>query len=124
MPYKITWEEKGMLIKWFGQATAAENIQSNGEIYGDERFDNIKYQIADFLDADLTKFSDKDASVIAILENQASIWNKNLKVAHITKDKEVIRLIKIYEAQMEKSGWQFMIFDNLKEAREWVDSFS
>ncbi len=122
MPYKIVWEEKGVYIKSTGIVIANENLQLNGEIYGNKNFDTIEYQIANFLDADVSAFNDKEISVIARLESSASIWNKKLKVAHVTKDPEFIRLIKVYENQLEKSGWQFMIFDTVEKARKWVNA--
>jgi len=111
-----------MYIKWFGQASAEENINLNGEIYGDKRFDTIEYQIGDFLDVDSVDFSDKEVNVIAKLEMHASVWNKKIKAVHITKDPDLIRKIKLYETQLKGSGWQFMIFDNLEDARKWVSS--
>ena len=93
MPYKISWEEKGMYIKWFGIITAEENIQLNGEIYGNKLFETLEYQIGDFLDAKHAVFSERDIHVIATLEKQASRWNKKLKVAHITKDPEIVKVI-------------------------------
>lgn len=120
MPYTIQWEEKGVYIKSSGQITAKDNLQLNGELYGNKNFDTIEYQISDLLDADLSILNKKDISVISQLDFSASVWNKDLKVAHITKNTELIRLIKIYEERMEKSGWQFMIFDTVEEARKWV----
>ncbi len=120
MPYKIQWEEKGVYVKSFGIVTANENLQLNGEIYGNKKFDTIEYQISDLLDADLSILNDKNISVISQLDFSASAWNKNLKVVHITKNTELIRLIKIYETRMGESGWQFMISDTLEDARKWV----
>lgn len=124
MPYKINWEKNGVYIKWDGIITVEDNIKSNGEMYGKSIFDNIDYQIADFLDADFSYFNEKEASVIGKLELKASTWNKNIKVAHITKNTDVIKLIKNYESQMEDSGWEFMIFDTIEKARIWVNSLS
>jgi len=122
MPYKIQWEEKGVYIKSIGVITAKENVQINGEIYGKKNFDTIEYQISDILDADLSIFNEKDISIISQLDFSASVWNKKLKVAHITKDPELIRLIKQYEKKMGESGWEFMIFDTVEKARKWVNS--
>lgn len=121
MPYKIQWEEKGVYVKSSGIVSAKDNLQLNGELYGNKNFDTIEYQISDLLDADLSIFNEKDISVISQLDFSASVWNKNLKVVHITKNTELIRLIKKYEQKMEKSGWQFMIFDTVDEARKWIN---
>lgn len=122
MPYKIIWEDKGIYIKWFGIISAEENIRLNGEIYGTKLFETIDYQIGDFLDAEYATFSERDIYIIATLEKQASRWNKNLKVAHIANDPEIINAIRSYELNMRESGWEFGLFDNLEDARKWVSA--
>ncbi len=120
MPYKIEWEDSGLMIKWNGKVTASDNIRSNGEMYGDKRFDTLTYQICDFLDAEFTHYTDKEIRIISELELQASNWNKNLKVVHLTKNPVLVKVIKKYEKRMESSGWKFFISDSLEEARKWV----
>lgn len=122
MPYKINWEEEGVYVKWSELTTANENIRLNGEIYGYEKFDTIKYLISDILDSEFPEYTEKEIRIIAKLDAQASIWNKNLKIAHITKKQAFIDLIKSYEDQMHESGWKFMTFDNLEDARKWLSS--
>lgn len=122
MPSKLFWEEKGAYIKWSGLITADENIRVNGEIYGCKNFDTIKYLISDILDAELPDFTDTNLRVIAKLDEQASKWNPNLKIAHVSNNPESVQLIKSYENKMDDSEWTFMVFDNLEDAREWVDS--
>jgi len=120
MPYKISWEERGVYIKWFGIITAEENIRLNGEIYGNKLFETIEYQIGDFIDAEHATFTEREIYVIAKLEIQASRWNKRLMVAHITKDPEIVKAIKSYEYNLRESDWKFGIFDDLEDARKWV----
>ena len=121
MPYNITWEPQGVFIKWFDKCTYKENIEANGMLYGDKRFDSILYQISDILDADTSTFTNQDVTIIAKLEMKATVWNKNMLVAHITKNKELIEQIRLYEAEMKDSNWRFGIFDSLEEARTWIE---
>ena len=121
MPYRITWEERGIYIKWSGIITAEENIRLNGEIYGNKLFEKIDYQIGDLSEATPSVFSERDIQVITTLEKHASRWNKKLMVAHIAHDPELINSIKAYELKLIDTGWKFGIFDNLEEARKWVN---
>lgn len=120
MPHKTYWEEKGMLIEWSGVIEASEIIKSNGAVYGEKRFDEIRYQINHFIDAELANFTEKEVQIISALELQASQWNPNLKMVHITKVPDLIEIIKRYEKRMEDSGWEFLICGTLEEARNWV----
>lgn len=121
MPYKIVWEKEGVYVKWSGLSDAEEAIKLNGEIYGHRYFDTIKYIISDTLDAEIPNYSETDLRVIAKLDEQASKWNPNLKIAHISNNPEFIALINSYENKMDGSGWIFMVFDNLDDARKWVN---
>ncbi|MDZ7743709.1 MAG: hypothetical protein U5Q03_18735 [Bacteroidota bacterium] len=120
MPYNINWEPKGVYIKWSGKITRQENLDVNGIIYGDPRFDLLKYQISDILDSDARALTNTDVKVVASLEARAAIWNKNLLVAHITIDPKLIKQIKMYEEIMKESNWRFGIFDHEKDARQWI----
>ncbi len=122
MPYKVFWEEEGVYVRWSGLSNAEESIKLNGEIYGYKYFDTIKYIISDTLDAEIPNFSEIDLRIIAKLDEQASKWNPDLKIAHISNNPEFVQLIKSYENKMDDSGWTFMVFDNLEDARKWVDS--
>lgn len=104
MSYKISWENEGVYVKWSGKSTAEETIKLNGELYGRRKFDTIKYIISDLIDSEFPDFTELELRVIAKLDAQASVWNKNLKIAHVSKDPEFIALIKSYEVQMDDSG--------------------
>ncbi|MCF8230456.1 MAG: hypothetical protein K9J24_16030 [Bacteroidales bacterium] len=120
MPYKITWETKGVYIKWVGKATREENLEANGKIYGDKRYDSLHYQISDILESDTRELTDRDVKVVACLESRAAIWNKHLLVAHLTRDPKLIDQIRMYEKIMADSNWKFGVFGTLEEAREWI----
>lgn len=121
MPYKIFWEPAGVLIKWYGKTTYQENINANGKLYGDKRFESIKYQISDVQNADTSDFTDNNVKIIAKLESKAVIWNKHLLMAHVTTDESLIRQIKLYEDIMKDSNWKFGIFNTMEEARQWIE---
>jgi hypothetical protein len=47
MPYTTTWEDHGVIWNYSGFLTGNELLHSNLEIFGDERFDDLRYQIVD-----------------------------------------------------------------------------
>jgi len=120
MPYTITWLPEGVVICLNGEITFEENMKFNGELYGDPRFETIKYEIGDY--RGVTKFhvSEKETEVIASLEKHSSRWNSHLKVAHVTTDPKMIDLIRLYEQSMADTMWEFALFSTMEEAEEWV----
>jgi hypothetical protein len=120
MPYTITWMPDGVLIRLSGEITFEENMKFNGEIYGDARFESLRYEIGDF--REVTKFhvSEKETTVIANLERHSARWNSRMKVAHITSDPYMISLIRQYEESMTDTAWDFGLFETMEEAEAWV----
>ena len=48
MPYRIEWKDRGVRWIYTGVVTGQEALDSNYEIYSDERFDELKYELVDF----------------------------------------------------------------------------
>lgn len=121
MPYNLYWEEDLVTINWSGETTYEENIEANGKIYGDKRFDSIKFIVSDLLNADLSLFNLKNIKVIGELDKQSTIWNKEIKAIHIATDPHTLELISFWENTMQESGWEFKIFKSNEEARIWIE---
>jgi hypothetical protein len=121
MSYSINWLENGVCVKAEGIYTLEDNLKANGELYGDARFGDLKFQIGDFTDADISEYTLKTANIIGKMESVSTVWNNNLRVAHVTKDQEFIKIIKTYEESLINSNWVFEIFDNYEDAFEWCN---
>ena len=93
MPYKIEWFQNGVCIIASGKYSLNESIKFNGELYGDPRYETIKYEIGNYLDANVS-FKLADARIVGTLDLNASRWNNHIKIAHVTKDKTFIEIIK------------------------------
>jgi len=121
MPYKILWEDDCVTVEWSGIATYEENLDANGIIYGDKRFDYIQFQQSILLNADLSLFNLKNIKVIGKLDKQSAIWNKDLKVIHVATDPHILELISFWESTMQGSSWEFKTFKTIEAANAWID---
>ncbi|MCG8527086.1 MAG: hypothetical protein MI748_11935 [Opitutales bacterium] len=122
MPYQIQWEKKGVRWKFFGKVTSKETLASNMEIYGNSKFDGIRYQIADFSDVTDFEFSSEDMKKIAYFDQAASKSNPRVKVALIAptpKSKELLTQYAEYSGA-SASPWETRIFDSIREAEAWT----
>lgn len=120
MSYHINWESDCVTINWEGKISLEENIEANGVIYGDKRFDQIRYQVSNLLNANLSQMLIKNIKVVGELDKQSSIWNKRLQVVHIATDSHTLKLIDYWEQLMQGSGWSFKTFSTINEAEKWV----
>ena len=121
MPYKIFWEEDCVTVEWSGKITYMENMEANGLIYGNKRYDTIHFQKSILLEADLSLLKTKNVKVIGELDKKSSIWNKDLTVVHIATDPFSLELISSWENTMKDSGWVFRTFKDLKSADSWIE---
>lgn len=120
VPYEITWEPEGIYWHFSGAVSAAEAKQSNLDVYGNPRFDDIRYQIADFLDVTSFHADDADLHEISTIDGVAAIYSRAVKVALIATDPKVIRLLEAYCQTIAGTPWQARIFHNLEEGRSWA----
>ena len=104
MPYKIEWRDRGVYTNTTGKLTFNENIQYVGELYGDRRFEEIDFQISDLLEADMSDFNVESAKRICEFDKIFTVWNPNMKIAHIAIDPEVLKIIESYEKSMSETG--------------------
>lgn len=90
--------------------------QANDLFIGDSRFDKMNYQICDFTDVSSIDFNIKEVEIISVLDKSATHWNKTVKVAFITNDDYMKKIIQAYTKGMQETNWSFKIFDNIKDA--------
>ena len=88
-------------------------------LYGDERFDNMRFQIFDISKVTKVNAPESDISVIAALDRSSAKWNPNVKVACITEDDYSMQLIEIYASYLMDIEWEVKIFTNFDDALAW-----
>jgi hypothetical protein len=122
MSYKVIWEEKGIYWKYKGILTGDELLQSNMDIYGDSRFDKLRYQIVDMLDVEMFDVSDEVMEEITIMDVGASHTNPRLIVAVVATQAQAEHLVALYETTTGGAPWEVNMFVSIVEARAWIAS--
>jgi len=121
MAYKIEWTKRGVIWTYSRTMTGEDILQSNLEIFGDERFDDLRYQIADMTAVDRIQMEDVHIRKMAFLDMAAARSNSKIRVAIVsTTDaaKDLGDAYKKYAA--EKSPWETRIFSSRDAADAWV----
>lgn len=119
MGFKIKWINNNVKVTYTGVVDFGTLEKVNNLIIRDSRFDNIDYTISDFLNADENKLSDKDVKIMALLNKNASVWNKKIKMALVFSDLSMMPLAEKYKETMQGSNWPVQFFDNLADAEKW-----
>ena len=120
MPYHIEWRNRGVYWSYTGVVTGEDILQSNFDIYGDERFDNLRYQIVNLLEAEKIEVSERHMQKIACLDTAAAQTNKKVFVAIIAREAEARNLQKLYAKHARGESWPSRLFGSVKDAESWV----
>lgn len=119
MPYKLDWEHDGIYWKYYGKVSGKEIIEASTAIYGDPRFDTIKYKLVDFLDAETINMDKDEVALIAYQHRSAERANPYVKNAIVIKPSGR-ELANNFAAFFSNSYWDVQIFQNLDEANNWL----
>jgi len=120
MSFKLEWKGSNVIITFMDNFLYKDSFEANNLIYGDSRFDTMKYQIADFSKIAKAEYTEDEIKIIATLEKSSAIWNNNVKEAIVTSDTVCIsHIIAPYLEAMKETNWKIKIFKNSVEAEKW-----
>ena len=119
MPYKLDWEHDGIYWKYSGSVSGKEIIEASTAIYGDPRFDDLKYKLVDFLDVETISMDKDEVALIAYQHRSAERSNPYVKNAIVVKSSGS-ELANNFASFFSDSHWDVQIFQNLDEANNWL----
>lgn len=120
MPYVINWNPHGVEWIYSGTITGKEIIQSNEAIYGDPRFDDLRYQLVDFTRVVDFAVSSKEMRQMAHLDAAASRSNPEIRLAVIAPEKAGRELCQSYLDSSGNLNWRVRVFENRDAAEAWL----
>ncbi len=109
-----------MYWTYTGTLTGEDLLQSNFEIYGDERFDDLTYQIVNLLEVDKVDVSENHMRKVAHLDMAAARSNKRIRIAVVARTPEAIALNTLYEKYVSGDSWPSRLFETVEEAEAWI----
>lgn len=117
--FTILWLDNDAIVTFGGDISFHDIMQANGLIYGNIKFDRMKFQIFDYSQIKSIDLTYDIAEIIAKLDIAATVWNKKVKVATVTSDKNIRKLIESYNKKMESSFWAAKTFNKIDDAKQW-----
>lgn len=117
--YKLEWEHEGVYWKYYGEVSGEEVIVASTAIYGDPRFDSLRYKLVDFLDVENFKMAKDEVALIAYQHRAAEISNPNIKTAIVVGAGN--GLANKFADFFSDSSWEVKVFHDLGEANIWLD---
>lgn len=123
MPYKIYWEERGVVMQYFGRTSDEEIAEAVRIAQADDRFDELRYDIHDLRLCEEFSFSQSRIAEMAAIDAVAalSLPEQKMAVAVVTDRQDVIASVNAYVS----SGFNvhsFHICPTMDDARAWLSN--
>lgn len=122
MPYQIHWEPRGTLCKFTGFCSVSDVLTAIEKIGTDPRFDNLHYEIFDYLDVQDQDVTISQLENIIALDIAQFYTNPRIIYASVATDSRIIELVEHY-ININHVPVRHMLCSTLVDAREWIDNF-
>ncbi|MFP4157421.1 MAG: hypothetical protein ACLFU4_07365 [Opitutales bacterium] len=120
MGYKINWKERGVEWLYHGTVTGAELIQSNEDIYGDPRFDDLRYQLVDLTQVERFEVSESDIRKLAFFDAAAARSNPRIRLGIIAGNASGRAISDAYRGSIQNPPWEHQVFETREAAEHWL----
>jgi hypothetical protein len=109
----VTWN-------FWGVVSGDELVEANQEVYAQEQFRQVRFQIVDLTQVERFDVSPADMRTLARNDHVASRLNPSVRVAVVATDETVRILSLYYEGQISDTTWDQQVFDTKSAAEEWA----
>jgi hypothetical protein len=121
VPYTLSWEERGVYRRYFGDVTIAQRRESFDRICADPRFDDLRYTITDYLDVASYEISESATEEIAALHIAPTRTNPRIAIAAVAVDPRIVGAIEHF-ISLRFIPQPYRIFPTPGAAREWISA--
>lgn len=119
MPYALTWEGRGVYVRYHGACSDAEILRAAQETQADRRFDSLRWVINDFLGCTGFSYDPETTRLLAAINAAAAVSNPRIKVAIIVNNEEAKAMFLVY-SDPNFSSFPTAVFDDVAAGAEWV----
>lgn len=119
MPYHLTWEPKGLIATFTGVCSIDDARRAYEQIGADPRFDDLQYQIFDFLGVTDQDVTEEQVEEIVGLDFAHFLSNPEVIHVQVSNDPRIDHLIALYIRQNANPERQHHC-NSLAQARAWI----
>jgi hypothetical protein len=122
MPYEVIWEPRGVLKRYFGHVSKADHADSTQELFGDPRFDRVRYVINDFTAADSHSIDDEEIIAYTAGRIGCATYQPDIHGVFVANSPEMVALCKLMSDPQYEIPHETRIFSTLADGRNWLKS--
>lgn len=120
---RVEWRGNGVSWTYSGAVSGEEIVNASTAIYSDKRFDELRYKLCDFLDADSINMTSIEMNKVVCQHAAAAHSNHDIKIAVVGKKADFDKLsllIDRFRSFESKVSWPIELFEGLDEAQAWL----
>lgn len=121
MPFRLTWEDRGVYRRYVGDVTIAERRASFEAICRDRRFDDLRYTITNYLGVGAYEITREATAEIAALHIGPLRTNPRIVIAAVATRPDIVAAIQDFIAHRFTAA-PYLVFPTLEQARSWTDA--
>ncbi len=121
MSYEVIWGDDIAEIRFFGNFTDSDLLNSNKDIACSSQKEKIKYQLMDITAITSAKVTEAAVRTIAIFNKDVSMKRTNTKMAIVCSHSNLYSPISLYQFFTDKSKSETKVFEDRQEAENWLD---
>lgn len=123
MSHETEFQEAGLVWTFRGNISYDEIIAANSEAWNRADWDELKYQICDFTNAESIELGEEDMKAASYTDRAAVQRRGLLKVAIVATKPEVVKVCHFYMDQVDgEKNISAALFPNRLEAFVWARS--
>ena len=119
MPYRLTWEPRGLYREYFGDVTVAERFESFDAVSGDRRFDDLRYTLTNYLAVREYEVTPEATAEIAALHIGPLLTNPRIVIAAVAVRPDIVDAIEDFIRHGYTKA-PYRVFRTNAEARRWI----
>lgn len=121
MPYRINWGKRYVVFAYYGDVTANDILESNQIVYGDERFDALRWEFVCFDEAETISFTRESVRVVAYMDQGAAISNPNITVVFVGASETLDKVNSCYAQVDGQRKWTVKSCETRDQAIELME---
>lgn len=120
MPYQLTWDDRLVLFDYYGEMTSQDILRSNRIVYGDSRFDRLRWQLVCVDRVNSVNFHKKDVQRIAYMDKAAALANARISVVFAGNSDLLQEIYSLYTKYIESDPWPVYYFESREAAMQYI----
>ena len=124
MPFQIEWKDRIVVFEYGGILTSQDILLSNQQVYGNQRFDAIHWEVVLFDKVERLEFQENDVKMIAYLDMAAYKSNPNITVVFVGDTELMKGLYELYDSIVKDRCWTTVLVEDRKDVWQQIEELS